>query len=55
MKLAEHPTVRRFHERNGIHHEPAEPKKLLGHLSQTELKELIGLLEKVRAQWAELD
>ena len=28
MKIAEHPTVRRFHERNGEHHEAAEPKKL---------------------------
>src|SRR5580658_8153528 len=27
--------------------------KLLGHLSQAELKELIGLLEKARAPWAE--
>jgi len=30
-------------------------RKLLGHLSQTELKELIQLLEKVRAPWAGLD
>src|SRR5277367_3411687 len=28
MKLAEHPTVRRFHERNGEHHDAAESKKL---------------------------
>src|SRR5579862_9602534 len=27
--------------------------KLLGHLSQDELKELIGLLEKARAPWAD--
>ena len=27
--------------------------KLLGHLSQDELKELIGLLEKARAPWSE--
>jgi Fe-S-cluster-containing hydrogenase component 2 len=28
MKLAEHPTVRRFQERNGEHHEAAEPTRL---------------------------
>src|SRR6202050_1087152 len=28
-------------------------RKLLGHLSQAELKELIGLLEKARAPWAD--
>jgi DNA-binding MarR family transcriptional regulator len=30
-------------------------RKLLGHLSQAELKELIRLLEKVREPWAALD
>src|SRR5207253_7995624 len=30
-------------------------RRLLGHLSQSELKELIRLLEKVRAPWAEMD
>ena len=29
--------------------------KLLGHLSQAELKELVQLLEKVRAPWAQAD
>ena len=35
--------------------EPLEAlhRKLLGHLSQDELKELIGLLEKARAPWAD--
>ena len=32
-----------------LHHE------LLGHLSRTELKELIELLEKVRAPWTEME
>ena len=30
-------------------------RKLLGHLSQAELKELVQLLEKVRAPWAKAD
>jgi len=34
---------------NDLHH------KLLGHLSQAELKELIRLLEKLRAPWTNLE
>ena len=39
----------RYETLDDLHH------KLVGHLSQAELKELIQLLEKVRAPWAKAD